>query len=159
MKGLQRFSLLFVVVAALFLVGCGSKSIDNGGEMGGDGSSSEAIARASQIISSNIILFDFDKYDIRPEFNDVLRQQADLLNAHTSIRIRIEGHTDDRGTEEYNLALGGRRASAVYDYLQRLGVNPSQMETISYGKLRPRVMGSGEAVWSQNRRAEFAIIR
>lgn len=161
MKGLQRLSLLCVLLASLALVtGCGSKTIGNEGE-GNDpngGSTPEQIAHASQVISEGIVYFDFDKFDIRPEYSEMLRQKSDLLKAHSSIRIRIEGHTDERGTEEYNLALGGRRASAAYDYLQRLGVNPSQMETISYGKQRPRAMGSGEEVWGKNRRDEFVIV-
>ncbi len=161
MKGLQRLSLLCVLLASLALVtGCGSKTIGNEGE-GNDpngGSTPEQIAHASQVISEGIVYFDFDKFDIRPEYSEMLRQKSDLLKAHSSIRIRIEGHTDERGTEEYNLALGGRRASAAYDYLQRLGVNPSQMETISYGKQRPRMTGSGEEVWGKNRRDEFVIV-
>lgn len=161
MKGLQRLSLLCVLLASLALVtGCGSKTIGNEGE-GNDpngGSTPEQIAHASQVISEGIVYFDFDKFDIRPEYSEMLRQKSDLLKAHSSIRIRIEGHTDERGTEEYNLALGGRRASAAYDYLQRLGVNPSQMETISYGKQRPRMTGSGEEVWAKNRRDEFVIV-
>jgi peptidoglycan-associated lipoprotein len=88
----------------------------------------------------------------------MLRQNADLMKRHTQIRVRVEGHCDARGTQEYNLALGERRARAAYDYLAMLGVNPSQMELISFGKERPAVSGSGEAVWSKNRRAEFRVI-
>lgn len=75
-----------------------------------------------------------------------------------SIRVRIEGHTDERGTQEYNLALGERRAKAAYEYLVLLGVNPNQLEIISYGKEKPVVDGSNEQAWSANRRDNFRVI-
>ena len=160
MKGLQRLSLLCVLLASLALVtGCGSKTIGNEGE-GNDpngGSTPEQIAHASQVISEGIVYFDFDKFDIRPEYSEMLRQKSDLLKAHSSIRIRIEGHTDERGTEEYNLALGERRARASYEFLLNLGVNAGQLEMVSFGKLHPAVEGTGEAVWAKNRRDEFKV--
>ena len=89
---------------------------------------------------------------------DMLRQKAELMKAYPSIRVRIEGNCDARGTQEYNLALGERRARAAYEYLVMLGVNPDQMEMISFGKERPAVEGTGPAVWAKNRRDDFRVI-
>lgn len=103
------------------------------------------------------IYFDFDKYDIRPEYRDVLSRKAEVLNEFPEIAVRIEGHADERGTVEYNLALGERRAQAAKDYLVSLGVDPDRISTISYGEERPAVEGHDESAWSQNRRDEFVI--
>lgn len=128
-----------------------STSISNSGSM-------TAVEMAAQQISDGTIYFDFNKYDIRPEYREVLRQKAELMRQYPSIRVRIEGHTDERGTQEYNLALGERRARAAYEYMVMLGVSPSQLEMISYGKERPATQGSGEHVWSLNRRDEFRVV-
>ena len=117
-----------------------------------------AIERAAQVITDGIVYFDFDKSDIKAESRDMLRQKAELMKAYPSIRVRIEGNCDERGTQEYNLALGERRARAAYDYMVRLGVNPGQLEMISYGKEKPAVQGTGESVWAQNRRDDFCVI-
>lgn len=85
----------------------------------------------AQAITDGIVYFDFDKSDIKAESRDMLRQKAELMKAYPSIRVRIEGNCDARGTQEYNLALGERRARAAYEYLVMLGVNPDQMEMIS----------------------------
>ena len=102
--------------------------------------------------------FAFDKFNIQPEYKDMLKTKAELMKKYPSIRVRIEGNCDDRGTQEYNLALGERRARAAYEYLVTLGVNPSQLEMISYGKENPAVQGTGEAVWAKNRRDDFRVI-
>ena len=155
MKAVARVSLVAVLAVAL-LVGCSKQSSETSPFDDG-GMSAEARAAAQQI-SGGIVYFDFDKYDIKPEYRDMLRQKADLMKRYTQIRVRIEGHCDERGTQEYNLALGERRARAAYDYMTMLGVNASQMELISFGKERPAVGGSGEAAWSKNRRDEFRVI-
>ena len=103
------------------------------------------------------IFFDFDKSDLRPDAIDQLNRQADFLNANGSITVAIEGHCDERGTREYNLALGDRRASSAKQYLESMGVGGGRMETISYGKERPAVLGSNEDAWAQNRRAVTVI--
>jgi len=155
MKALTRISLMAVLALALLVgIGCSKKSSETSPFDDGD----PAVRAAAQQISSGIVYFDFDKFDIKPEYRDMLRQKADLMKRYTQIRVRIEGHCDARGTQEYNLALGERRARAAYDYLVMLGVNASQMELISFGKERPAVAGSGEAAWSKNRRAEFRVI-
>jgi peptidoglycan-associated lipoprotein len=101
------------------------------------------------------IYFDFDRSDLRPEAREVLNQKAEMLRRYPDIRVRIEGHCDERGTVEYNLALGERRAEAARRYLIDLGIDPDRMTTVSYGEERPAVEGSNEAAWSQNRRDEF----
>lgn len=123
-----------------------------------NGAANAAIERAAQAITDGIVYFDFDKSDIKAESRDMLRQKAELMKAYPSIRVRIEGNCDARGTQEYNLALGERRARAAYEYLVMLGVNPDQMEMISFGKERPAVEGTGPAVWAKNRRDDFRVI-
>ena len=108
-------------------------------------------------ITNQKIFFEFDRYDIRADSQEVLKAKANALRSYPSIRIQIQGNCDERGTQEYNLALGERRARAAYEFLLRLGVPAEQMEMISFGKERPAVTGTGEAVWAQNRRDEFVI--
>jgi peptidoglycan-associated lipoprotein len=103
------------------------------------------------------VFFDFDKYDIRPDAQVRLESQAEWLKAYPQVTAAIEGHCDERGTREYNLALGERRANAVKNYLVALGIDPNRLVTISYGKERPEVLGSNEWAWAQNRRAVLAV--
>jgi peptidoglycan-associated lipoprotein len=101
--------------------------------------------------------FDFDKYNIRPDARTALEYNAEVLKRYPEAKILIEGHCDERGTVEYNIALGERRAKAVKDYLVNLGINAARMRTISYGKERPVDLGHNEVAWQKNRRAEFKI--
>lgn len=101
--------------------------------------------------------FDFDKADIRTDQRDTLAANADWLRKYPGVKFRIEGHCDERGTANYNMALGERRANAVKEYLASLGVDGSRSETISYGKERPFAQGHEESAWSQNRRAHFVV--
>jgi len=103
------------------------------------------------------VFFDFDKSDLRPDAIDTLNRQADWMNANGSITVAIEGHCDERGTREYNLALGERRAAAARQYLESMGIGGGRMDTVSYGKERPAVLGSNEAAWAQNRRAVMVV--
>ncbi|MCT4535778.1 peptidoglycan-associated lipoprotein Pal [Halodesulfovibrio sp.] len=119
----------------------------------------EEIAAAAATLADTPILFDFDKFDIKPMYRDVLKQNAELLKKYPTMRMLIAGHTDPRGTSEYNLALGERRARAVQDYLIVLGVSATQLEIVSYGEERPAAQGANEAAWAQDRRAEFALIQ
>jgi len=156
MKVLTRvFVVMALALALLSGAGCSKKSSET--SPFDDGGNPE-VRQAAQQISSGIVYFDFDKFDIKPEYRDMLRQKADLMKRYTQIRVRIEGNCDARGTQEYNLALGERRARAAYDYMAMLGVNASQMELISFGKERPAVEGKGEAAWGKNRRDEFRVI-
>jgi peptidoglycan-associated lipoprotein len=98
------------------------------------------------------VFFGYDKSSISAEAQTVLKRQAAWLKKNSSVTVTIEGHADERGTREYNLALGERRANAVKDYVTALGVDRSRVKTISYGKERPVALGSNEAAWAQNRR-------
>jgi len=151
---MKRYALALTLVLALAAgFGCAKKTetvVD-------DGISPELQAAIQQITDARVY-FAFDKFDIKPEYKEMLKGKADLMKQYPSIRVRIEGNCDERGTQEYNLALGERRARAAYEYLVTLGVNPSQLEMISYGKENPAVQGTGEAVWAQNRRDDFRVI-
>lgn len=99
------------------------------------------------------VFFGFDKYDLRAPARAVLERQAAWLKKYPRVTVTIEGHADERGTREYNLALGERRAQSAKDYLVSLGLDPGRVATISYGKERPVAPGHDEAAWAQNRRA------
>jgi peptidoglycan-associated lipoprotein len=103
------------------------------------------------------IYFDLDQYAVRPDAAPVLEAQAAWLNRYRAVRIRIEGNCDERGTREYNFALGARRAQSVRDFLVGRGVDPSRIEVISYGKERPIDPGSGEDAWQHNRNGHSQI--
>ncbi len=104
------------------------------------------------------IFFDYDRYDVRPDARDTLRANADWLRSNPSARIEIEGHCDERGTNEYNLALGAKRAQAVKDYLVSLGISAERLSTISYGEEIPVCKEPNENCWRRNRRARFVVI-
>ena len=103
------------------------------------------------------VFFAFDRSDITTESQQILARQADWLRRYPNVTVTIEGHCDERGTREYNLALGERRATAVKKMLAALGVAANRVSTISYGKERPAVVGSNEAAWAQNRRGVTVI--
>jgi peptidoglycan-associated lipoprotein len=104
------------------------------------------------------IRFDFDKYDVRPEDIDTLKQNAALLAKYPRVKIQIEGHCDERGTAQYNLALGERRSNSAKQYLMTLGISADRLATISYGEEKPVDQGHNEEAWSKNRRAHFVIL-
>ena len=104
------------------------------------------------------VYFDFNDYRIRADGQPVLAAQASWLNRYSAVVVRIEGNCDERGTREYNLALGARRASSVKDFLVSHGVDPARIDTISYGKERPIDPGTGEEAWSKDRNAHTAIV-
>ena len=103
------------------------------------------------------VFFAFNKWDLTPDSRAALRRQADWMIEHSNVRISVEGHCDERGTREYNLALGDRRATAVKNYLVALGVDSSRLDAISYGKERPFDPRSTEAAWAQNRRGVSVV--
>ena len=103
------------------------------------------------------IYFDFDKSSIRPEYRSTLEEKADFLKAYQGDKVRIEGNCDERGTNEYNLALGDRRAKSAEAFLVSLGISPDRIATISYGEEKPLALGHNEDSWSQNRRDDFVI--
>ena len=106
----------------------------------------------------NDLLFEFDSYDLRGNARDILRGNADWLKSNPSARIEVEGHCDERGTSEYNLALGAKRSQTAKDYLVSLGVSPDRISTISYGEEIPVCTEASENCWRQNRRARFIVV-
>jgi len=104
------------------------------------------------------IHFDFDKYNIRPDDAEILKQNAAVLKRFPAVKIQVEGHCDERGTNEYNLALGERRASSAKKYLITLGIDERRISTISYGEEKPLDPGHIEEAWTKNRRAEFIVL-
>ena len=119
----------------------------------------QSSAKASAVEATlETVYFDFDKSDLRQDARDVLYKNSEiLLKAKTDAKIKIEGHCDERGSAEYNLALGERRAKSALQYLLTLGVQADRLSFISYGKEKPAVQGHDEAAWSKNRRAEFVV--
>ena len=107
---------------------------------------------------ATLIHFDYDKSNIRPEDASILDQKVAILQANPNLRIRVSGHCDERGSDEYNLALGNRRATATKQYLVSHGIEAARIETVSYGEERPLAQGHDEAAWAQNRRDEFEIV-
>ncbi len=105
---------------------------------------------------ARIIYFDFDSYTVKPDFQSLLEAHARYLKASSARKVMLEGHTDDRGGREYNLALGQKRSEAVRRALALLGVPDAQMEAVSYGKEKPAVQGNNEGAFAQNRRVELS---
>jgi peptidoglycan-associated lipoprotein len=107
------------------------------------------------ILSKRSVYFDFDSNAVKEEFRPMVSAHAKYLGQNRSTRVRIEGNTDERGSREYNLALGQRRADAVKQMMQVLGASPGQIETVSFGEEKPRMQGSDEKAWAENRRADI----
>ncbi len=172
MKRISRI-LFPLLLLTLLLGGCATTKVPSGeegagggaGGAGGMGSAETSAATAGGSWSGSpledpnsplyqkVIYFDFDSSEIKPEFLPVLRAHADYLIRTPSAHVMIEGHCDERGSREYNIALGWRRANAVKEFLEAEGVSPLQLETISYGEERPAVPGHNEEAWAKNRRA------
>ncbi|CAJ0998677.1 Peptidoglycan-associated lipoprotein [Sodalis praecaptivus] len=159
---------LMLAVPVLAIAACSShKSANKGDEsamgagagtgmdMNGNNASSDEQARLQmqELQRNNIVYFDLDKYDIRSEFAQMLDAHANFLRSNPSYKVTVEGHADERGTPEYNIALGERRANAVKMYLQGKGVSADQIAIVSYGKEKPAVLGHDEAAYAKNRRA------
>jgi peptidoglycan-associated lipoprotein len=131
------------------------------GPPGGPGLGSRSVVPGSQqdleASAGDRVFFAFDRADISPEARQILARQADWLRRYPNVTVTIEGHCDERGTREYNLALGERRAQAVKNVLVASGISASRISTISYGKERPAVVGSAEESYAQNRRAVTVV--
>ena len=152
------------LVVGLLAVGCASKKPKNNQ----DGSDANG-ANAGLTLELNgdsdngkagglqTIFFGFDSSNLEADTKSTLEANANYLKSNTNVDVQVEGHCDERGGRQYNLALGERRAKAVRDYLVALGVESKRISTISYGSERPKVEGHDEAAWSQNRRANFVI--
>jgi peptidoglycan-associated lipoprotein len=131
--------------------------------MSGSGSGSDSVSRESLPAAEALVdvgdrvYFGYDQYDLSAEARATLEKQAALLRKYPAVDIIIQGHADERGTLEYNLALGERRANSAKDYLVALGINPARIRTVSYGEERPAMVGSTESAFAQNRRAVTVV--
>jgi len=153
---------IFVTIAALVLLtACETQTggIGGAGGAGGAGGSYSGMSSQQELVAKigDRIFFDLNKYKIRADAQKILQAQAKWLKQRSSLSITVEGHCDERGTREYNLALGERRANAVKDYLVALGVSASRIMTISYGEERPVALGHNESAWAQNRRGATKV--
>lgn len=135
--------------------GMGADGAGGTGMAGGPGSQEDFLAR----VTSDRVYFGLDRFDVDAEDRAILESQAAWLRQYPNVRITIEGHCDERGTRDYNIALGERRANAAKNYLVSLGIDPSRITTVSYGKERPAALGSNEQAWAQNRRAVTITVR
>lgn len=106
---------------------------------------------------AEFIYFDYDKSELKPEAQAVLKKKAEWLKANAAFKVKVEGHCDERGTQEYNLALGDRRAKAAEKFLNALGIAANRMTTVSYGEEKPADPGHDEKAWGKNRRDEFKL--
>ena len=169
-------SITLSLLLALLLAGCSSMSgkkddessaegapvseVDGGGaETSGaaDGGAwtGNPLDNPESLLSTRVILFDFDIAEVREDYRDVVIAHGEFLANNPAVTVNIEGHADERGTREYNIGLGERRANTVKRLLMAQGAADSQISTVSYGEERPVALGSNEAAWAQNRRAEF----
>ena len=162
---------LMVAALAVVLAGCGTTKHDPAIQpttatqsTGGQGSSNVTPVQTDNLSGANaqgpvgvnrVVLFDFDSYVVKPEYQGLIEQHARFLRANPSRGVSLEGHTDERGSREYNLALGQKRAEAVRHALTLVGASDSQLEAVSFGEEKPAVEGHTEAAWSQNRRVEL----
>ncbi|MGB6086004.1 peptidoglycan-associated lipoprotein Pal [Parvibaculum sp.] len=154
--------LRFAAVAAAFLMlaACSSTDSDGNASTNNSSSSSSIVPGSQEDLVANVgdrVFFDTDRSTLSDDARATLQRQAAWMELYPNLTFTLEGHADERGTREYNLALGGRRANAAKDYLVSLGVNPSRLNTVSYGKERPVCLDSSESCWSQNRRAVTVI--
>jgi peptidoglycan-associated lipoprotein len=175
---MRKILIVLMLAAALTSVGCSSKKpkpgpsqsteVNNGADTSGAGSDAanagnagsdeDAAGPQTGLLAKRIVYFDFDSSDIKGDGNDVVAAHAKYLASHASTRVRLEGNTDDRGSREYNIGLGERRAQAVRRALLLQGATESQIATVSYGAERPAVVGNDEAAWSKNRRVEIVYL-
>ena len=164
----MRYKILGLIAAVALVSAC-ETAPSGGASAGGAGETKTAAKTVAKTMAKTMavmpgsqedlvvnvgdrVFFNYDKFNISTEAGETLKLQAAWLKRNASVTVTIQGHADERGTREYNLALGERRANAVKDFLVTLGVNPQRIDTISYGKERPVAIGSTNAAWAQNRR-------
>jgi peptidoglycan-associated lipoprotein len=158
----MRLNLLSLAAAVALLAACESAP-ETGANTGGATTTAPSTAPTTtgvrpgsqqdlEATAGNKIYFATDKSDVSPEARQILQRQADWLKKYPNVTVTVEGHADERGTREYNLALGERRATAAKNVLVAAGIPANRVSTISYGKERPAVVGSNEQAWAQNRR-------
>jgi len=150
MRILGRAHLAVILVAALAMAGCASKTAE---ELAGAGAAAPGSPQDFVVNVGDRVFFETDSSELTPQARATLDKQGQWLQQYNRYAFTIEGHADERGTREYNIALGARRAQTVRSYLSARGVSPSRMRTISYGKERPVAVCDDISCWSQNRRA------
>ena len=154
----MRIKFLVITMFGFLLSACAAGT---GGDGVGGGTYSTIQPSGTQhyldAVVGDRIYFDYNQYNVRADSAGTLERQASWMQQFPSVTVTIEGHCDERGTREYNLSLGEKRAQAVKNYLNGLGIGISSLSTISYGKERPAVTGSNEAAWGQNRRAVTTV--
>lgn len=167
---MRRVSAGLVVVAiSVMLLGCAAKKpgVEGGGPggLGGAPLPGGSLDRFKQGLEASAggplqdVNFAYDRYDLSEESRRILQSNADWLKANPATKVEVEGHCDERGTVEYNLALGAKRAKSAKDYMVSLGIAADRLSTISYGEELPLCRESDEACWSRNRRAHFVVLQ
>ncbi|MGI9128191.1 MAG: peptidoglycan-associated lipoprotein Pal [Roseomonas sp.] len=152
--------LKFLGIASLALLAACSNNDSSSSTGAGAGGAGNIRPGSQEDLVANVgdrVFFDFDRSNIRADQRPVLQRQSEWMGRHAQVQVVVEGHTDERGTREYNLALGQRRANAARDVLVAGGVNSSRISTISFGKDQPAALGSDESAWAQNRRAVTVV--
>jgi peptidoglycan-associated lipoprotein len=175
---MRRMVIVLLAAAALALGACASKppkaeapggagganagaegaGANNPNAAGGGGGDDEIAGPQAGLLAARVIYFDFDSAEIKGQGTDVVAAHAKYLASHSSARVRLEGHTDERGSREYNIGLGERRAQSVRRALLLQGGADAQISTVSYGEERPAVPGHDEAAWAKNRRVEIVYL-
>ena len=177
-RGILQYLAMACVVVSLSLMagGCAKQKVQSDKDMAGGGvpaTTGKEESLASKWIGGDSgavlegrttapmlpIYFDFDKSDIRADQKDRIKKDGDLLIGSAKVRVRVEGNTDERGTNEYNMALGERRAVTAVKYLVNMGVAEGRIDTLSFGEEKPLNLGHDEMAWSQNRRDDFVIVK
>jgi len=182
-RGIMQYLAMGCVVVSLSLLvgGCAKQKVQSDKDMAGGtapgigagvavgqeeslaskwvGGDSGAVLEGRTTAPMLPIYFDFDKSDIRADQKDRIKKNGDLLNGSAQARVRVEGNTDERGTNEYNMALGERRAVTAVKYLVNMGVAEGRIDTLSFGEEKPLNLGHDEMAWSQNRRDDFVIVK
>jgi len=174
---MQKLLMVLMLAVALGSAGCASKkpkapppeqqSSESNGGAGAEGANSANAANGSEdetagpqagLLARRVIYFDFDSSEIKSDGTEVVAAHAKYLASHSSARVRLEGNTDDRGSREYNIGLGERRAQAVRRALLLQGATEAQLSTVSYGAERPAAVGNDEIAWAKNRRVEIVYL-
>ncbi len=160
----MKIKYLGILAAVMLVAACQSTTGTEGAKtdetVASSTLTSSELAAAAEDLEKNVgdrVFFGYDRYDLSREARATLDRQVEWMRRYSGATVTIEGHADERGTRDYNLALGERRANAVRNYLTAMGVSASRVGTVSYGKERPAVMGSNEAAWAQNRRSVMVV--
>ncbi len=155
-----RFTVIVALLSLTWLVGCADDEKPDEAVQASASAAPEIVTEEpppAGNFAPETIYFDFDDYTIKPEAQEKLSALAQNMKSATGSVVQVEGHCDERGSNEYNLALGERRAQSVKDYLVNLGVEAGRLSTISYGEEKPVADGHNESAWGQNRRAQFVM--